>query len=515
MEDNSTISNFANDEEFELMIIKDLHQIIEVIADRYPEDRYPYIVAFRFTCQEVLKMDEEELDNIESKWRYNFEKEMKENFLRIDRMKEQICEFCDANYFITKLIKRKLIFFSIIDPTMTNEILCEFSDWYIQTSEARGITNRYKLFYEKLTGIIPCEEEFIRYLISKPIVYFDAESLKEYLSEYMDNEVNQTYDLPKNKKYIKQEVIDITPQQTLSIEKKTNDVEEQIKINLDSNYESLFERFKETYLIGLKVSTSLIDISKYYDLFDKELKLLLSFAGFKSIKTRLDTVREIKIKFLMSLGNAEQFIGLDRNGVYEHPKPSTFVQTKKGIEGLVQRVEELDTNLKEPLIVARANKRVYEDIVTLLDREEEMIVIELRNGKSLDYSPLNDKKDNGNPTTSATVEKGVSLSHREIATLCYLMGLKDLTYPQAEELALFHGQKSRTSGKRLKEQYWKVIEKEEGMNHKYNAEIYTHSNSYQSILKIIPLLEKEECIKLAEEYLKKSQPYKDVKSKEY
>jgi hypothetical protein len=111
-------------------------------------------------------------------------------------------------------------------------------------------------------------------------------------------------------------------------------------------------------------------------------------------------------------------------------------------------------------------------------------------------------------------KKTINLTHREIATLYYLNGLKDLTYPQAEDLALFHGQKSRTSGKKLKEQYWNVFVKEEGMNHKYNAEIYTHSNSYQSILKIIPLLEKEENIKLANEYLKKSEPYKYVKSKE-
>jgi hypothetical protein len=181
--------------------------------------------------------------------------------------------------------------------------------------------------------------------------------------------------------------------------------EEQVKISTEEIFNSLFERFKETYLIGSKVSTSLINVAKYYDLFNKELKNLLRFAGFKSIKTKLDTVREIKGNFLMSLGEAEQLIGLERNGVYEHPKPSTFVQTKKGIEGLIERVEELGKNMREPLIVAKANKRVYEDIISLLDREEEMILIELRNGKSLDYSPLNDKKDNGNPTTAAAVEK--------------------------------------------------------------------------------------------------------------
>ncbi len=244
-------------------------------------------------------------------------------------------------------------------------------------------------------NLIEVSRNIGRKLINQDL-HSDFSILKNHITEQLEY-------LKQSKK---QALIESTPKETLSIAQKTDNVEEQIKINLDSNYESLFEHFKETYLIGLKVSTSLIDITKYYDLFDKELKILLSFAGFKSIKTKLETLREIKIKFLMSLGNAEQFIGLDRNGVYEHPKPSTFVQTEKGIEGLVQRVHELDKNMKEPLIVAKANKRVYEDIISLLDREEEMILIELKNGKSLDYSPLNDKQDNGNPTTSAPVEEG-------------------------------------------------------------------------------------------------------------
>ena len=35
----------------------------------------------------------------------------------------------------------------------------------------------------------------------KPKVNVDAESMKEYLSEYVDNEVDKTYNLPKNRKY--------------------------------------------------------------------------------------------------------------------------------------------------------------------------------------------------------------------------------------------------------------------------------------------------------------------------
>jgi hypothetical protein len=281
--------------------------------------------------------------------------------------------------------------------------------------------------------------------------------------------------------------------------------EEQVKISIEENFISLFERFKETYLIGLKVSTSLIDVAKYYDLFDKDLKILLSFAGFKSIKTKLETLREIKIKFLMSLGNAEQFIGLERNGAYKHPKPSTFVQTKKGIDGLVQRVEELNTNLKEPLIVARANKRVYEDIVTLLDREEEMILIELRNGKSLDYSPLNDKKDNGNPTTSATVEnKNTVLSHREISLIYwYDRDILNISKKTSQKIAEEYGYKSKTSGLSLyNDHYTKVRDKA--------GERTDNATSEEYLNNIIPRLTTDRGKREANEDLKTA---KDIKEK--
>lgn len=110
------------------------------------------------------------------------------------------------------------------------------------------------------------------------------------------------------------------------------------------------------------------------------------------------------------------------------------------------------------------------------------------------------------------IPKGVSLTHREIATLYFLNG-SDLDYTEADKKAAYHGQNSRTSGKRLKEEYWNAIQKEELMNQPYNAEIYTYKNSFNTIKKIIPLLEKEEHIKLANEYLRKSENYKDVKSK--
>ena len=278
MEDNSIISNFANDEDFELMILNDLHQIIEMIADRYQEDRYPFVVEFKFCCQEILKMEEEQLNRMEIS--YNIGQEMEERIFGINEMTKRVNEFCDESYFITKLIKRKLILFLNIDPGMTNEILYEFSNWYVHTSDARGIANRYKLKYEKLTDIILCEEEFIQYLILKPKVYLDAESMKVYLSEYMDNEVEKFYNLPKNKKYKQKTLIDITPHQTLSIDTTSAHVEEgkevEIIIKDEVNGTPCIE-FDNLFGADIKRKNEVWQYMKLLRMIDSDGKYLLKF----------------------------------------------------------------------------------------------------------------------------------------------------------------------------------------------------------------------------------------------
>lgn len=117
-----------------------------------------------------------------------------------------------------------------------------------------------------------------------------------------------------------------------------------------------------------------------------------------------------------------------------------------------------------------------------------------------------------NQTTFATEEKGVSLSHREIATLYYLNGI-ELTYENANDIAFYHGQTSRTSGRKLIDDYYsKIIKEVESLsNNKYNSEIYTYQNSFETLTKIIPLLKTDESKTLANEYLKKSISYRKVK----
>ena len=129
-------------------------------------------------------------------------------------------------------------------------VLIEHKEKLIRQSGAGKILDRYKTFYERLTGIIPCEEEFIQHLQFSEITHFDAELMKQYLSEYMDNEVNKTYNLPKNKKYIKQEIIDITPQQTLSIE-VTSATEEEIKeLSTDGNLQNIEKDYCEVFFLN-------------------------------------------------------------------------------------------------------------------------------------------------------------------------------------------------------------------------------------------------------------------------
>ncbi len=236
-----------------------------------------------------------------------------------------------------------------------------------------------------------------------------------------------------------------------------------------------------------------------------ELDILVNFHNpIEEIKERIETVRNKlnrRITFYYKVDDIDKFVEMIQNRHLD----KHFINDKTEDVEIIEW--ELNKMFKLQSWIDCGNNKLRELLTT---NPTTSATVESKN-LVLSHQTISI----GIETASATVEESINLTHREIATLHYLNGLRDLTYPQAEELALFYGQKSRTSGKRLKEQYWKVIEKEEGMNDKYNAEIYTHSNSYQSILKIIPLLEKEECIKLANEYLKKSEPYKDVKSKEY
>lgn len=115
-------------------------------------------------------------------------------------------------------------------------------------------------------------------------------------------------------------------------------------------------------------------------------------------------------------------------------------------------------------------------------------------------------------TPPQQAEVGIFLTYREIATLYYLNGI-ELTYDNADSIALYHGQLSRTRGQQLMEKYYTPILKEVEMlsNNKYNSEIYTYQKSFETLTKIIPHLKTDESKTLANEYLKKSINYRKVK----
>ena len=142
---------------------------------------------------------------------------------------------------------------------------------------------------------------------------------------------------------------------------------------------------------------------------------------------------------------------------------------------------------------------MYDKILKLLDREEEMILIELRNGKSLDYSPLNDKKDNGNPTAAATVKDGnLVLFQREIALIYHYENWL-LTDENANDEVRKYLQKDGTrhkSGKALMADY-RIV------NGKFKDWL-SQKNTIKYLKKIIPLLQNQKGINDANEDLRQA-----------
>ncbi len=272
----------------------------------------------------------------------------------------------------------------------------------------------------------------------------------------------------------------------------------------------LLENFKLDSLSPIKKHSLMI--IENLEIVLEQIENILEVSKSVSLGKKRYAIKEIRNKILRSDTKAKQLLETEKIGLIEGYS-EVFVSIMK--EQLPKQVYSntdvlmFTPLITDPLFVAKTHIPMYGRILELLDREEEMILIELRNGKSLDYSPLNDKKDNGNPTTSAPVEEGVNLTYREIATLYYFNGF-ELTYDNADRIAFYHGQTSRTRGQQLIEKYYTPILKEvESLsNNKYNREIYTNKKSFEAISKIIPLLETEELKLIANEYLKKSETYR-------
>lgn len=321
------------------------------------------------------------------------------------------------------------------------------------------------------------------------LIDFDKElSETEQLNLYQEN----------IKEQINQQIGDLT-------------LEEQNKILFESWFSQLYESFKGIFFKNMKKSMSLLDISKSSDSFYQSLDGVLKFASLVSLEKKRDTIREIKGIILKSLGDAEELIQLNKNGGYNLIKPPTSTQRGEVIEDFFQRLHLSMENRNDPLLVAKKNKPLYKSIISYLKTEEELILIELKNGKNLAYTPLDIKKDDNTPTTTSNNKEDETdkpeLKMREIALIYwYDKETKTLTLGNSTEKAKYNGYTSKTSGKSLyNDHFVKVRDKPE--------ERTDNKTSVQYLKNIISKLETDKGKKEAKEDLDKAIEFQKEKDK--
>ena len=232
------------------------------------------------------------------------------------------------------------------------------------------------------------------------------------------------------------------------------------------------------------------------------IMFILGLANEVSIKKKLSAIKEIRSIVLRSDTKAKQLLEMEELGLHESNSKSIVVAMKQQIPKEVYSNPDalmFTPLITDPIFVAKNHIPMYDKILKLLDREEEMILIELRNGKSLDYSPLNDKKDNGNPTAAATVKDGnLVLFQREIALIYHYENWL-LTDENANDEVRKYLQKDGTrhkSGKALMADY-RIV------NGKFKDWL-SQKNTIKYLKKIIPLLQNQKGINDANEDLRQA-----------
>lgn len=139
------------------------------------------------------------------------------------------------------------------------------------------------------------------------------------------------------------------------------------------------------------------------------VETVLIFSGHVSLRKKLFAIKEVRGIVLKSDAKAKQVLEMAELGLHESNSKDIVFAMKQEIPKEVYSNPDIlmfTPLIADPLFVAKTHIPMYGRILDLLDNEEDLVKIELRNGKSLDYSPLNDKKDNSNPTNSATEEDG-------------------------------------------------------------------------------------------------------------
>ena len=162
---------------------------------------------------------------------------------------EDFVKYCIKNSFDEKEIifhyyEGSVIYYYLEEPNsiILEKIQNDVTNFFIRIMEVKessfdDILENYKDWYKKNIGITPQVKDFFLYLVNSDNNIFNEENLKKYLAEhvfYEESKIIENYQQAKDKQ---QTLIDITPQQTLSIEPKEKPINEKSIYDLPDDFE--------------------------------------------------------------------------------------------------------------------------------------------------------------------------------------------------------------------------------------------------------------------------------------
>ena len=175
-------------------------------------------------------------------------------------MKEYvIADYCNKNKIKNEVIQL-LNILANVSCNIPHFIIRTVHLKAIENSNVSVIVDSYKSHYEEKIKIKPIESDFIDYLVCNVDEVYDLrnDSLKRYLADFMvyEKEKMDLYDM--DAKFKQQTLIDITPQQTLSIETTSAHVEEnKEEMTFDDLFPSIDDKeMVMKMLIALKIINS-------------------------------------------------------------------------------------------------------------------------------------------------------------------------------------------------------------------------------------------------------------------
>lgn len=207
------------------------------------------------------------------------------------------------------------------------------------------------------------------------------------------------------------------------------DNNEIFKNGFEDIYNESYQAFIQTYFVKAVDSTGrLSNIGGFLDMFFDSLNSVLKVASFVSLNLKLTTVRDIRARVSMCLSVANNLIEGEKIGLYEQekfspPKPQNNVETIDDMpDYLAYRLE----FSKSPLLVAKSNVDAYKAIIKIMDMEEEIILIELKKGRDLEFSNLKTIEIKSN--SSIEIEKDKTKFHNSLSQFIHEINSLELQY---------------------------------------------------------------------------------------